>query len=30
MERWGLVYWKVGRDKMVSVCRLSGMLLDDD
>ena len=26
----GRMRWKVGRDKVVSGCRLSGMLLNDD
>ena len=30
IERWDLVYWKVGKSKIVSKCGLGGMSLDDD
>ena len=28
MDKWGLVYWKVGRNKIISKYRLSKILLD--
>ena len=28
--KWGLVYWEVGRDKVVNECKRSKILLDDD
>ena len=30
IERWGLVYWEAGKDKMVSEYGFSEILLDND
>ena len=30
INKWGLVYWKIDRDKVVSECEFSGILLDND
>lgn len=30
IERWDLVYLKVGKNEVVSKCRLGGMSLDQD
>ena len=30
IERWDLVYWKVGKGKVVSKCELSGIPYDNN
>ena len=30
IDKYSLIYWEVDRDKIISECELSGMLLNDD